>query len=284
VLGNWVKMILFHGKEVCHYKFDTMSNKFSLKNKTVIITGGGSGIGEAISCTLASQGAVVHILDNQFESALGTVNRIKKNNFVGVAHKCDVSNNEEVNQVILEIHKTSNFEILINNAGIAHVGNIENCKEEDLDRLYNVNIKGVYNCSKAVIPIMKKNKKGLIINLASIASSVGISDRFAYSMTKGAVLTMTYSIAKDYVKDNIRCNCISPARVHTPFVDGFIKKNYPNEEKKMFKNLSKTQPIGRMGTPQEIADLALYLCSEEAKFITGSNFAIDGGFVTLNSQ
>ena len=199
-----------------------------------------------------------------------------------MAHECDVSNNLEVNQVILEICKTSNIEILINNAGIAHVGNIENCKEEDLDRLYNVNIKGVYNCSKAVIPIMKKNKNGLIINLASIASSV-ISDRFAYSMTKGAVLTMTYSIAKDYVKDNIRCNCISPARVHTPFVDGFIKKNYPNEEK-MFKNLSKTQPIGRMGTPQEIADLALYLCSEEAKFITGSNFAIDGGFVTLNSQ
>ena len=261
-----------------------MINKFSLKNKTVIITGGGSGIGEAISRTLASQGAVVHILDNKLESALDTVNRIKKDNFVGVAHKCDVSNNLEVNQVINEICKISNIEILINNAGIAHVGNIENCKEEDLDKLYNVNIKGVYNCSKAVIPIMKKNKNGLIINLASIASSVGISDRFAYSMTKGAVLTMTYSIAKDYVKDNIRCNCISPARVHTPFVDGFIKKNYPNEEKKMFKNLSKTQPIGRMGTPQEIADLALYLCSEEAKFITGSNFAIDGGFVTLNSQ
>ena len=261
-----------------------MINKFSLKNKTVIITGGGSGIGEAISRTLASQGAVVHILDNKLESALETVNHIKKDNFVGVAHKCDVSNNVEVNQVIHEICKISNIEILINNAGIAHVGNIENCKEEDLDKLYNVNIKGVFNCSKAVIPNMKKNKNGLIINLASIASSVGISDRFAYSMTKGAVLTMTYSIAKDYVKDNIRCNCISPARVHTPFVDGFIKKNYPNEEKKMFKNLSKTQPIGRMGTPQEIADLALYLCSEEAKFITGSNFAIDGGFVTLNSQ
>ena len=284
MLGNLARMILFHGKEVCHYKFNSMNNKFSLKNKTVIITGGGSGIGEAISWTLASQGAVVHILDNQLKSALETVKHIKKNNFIGLAHECDVSNNLEVNQVILEICKTSNIEILINNAGIAHVGNIENCKEEDLDRLYNVNIKGVYNCSKAVIPIMKKNKNGLIINLASIASSVGISDRFAYSMTKGAVLTMTYSIAKDYVKDNIRCNCISPARVHTPFVDGFIKKNYPNEEKKMFKNLSKTQPIGRMGTPQEIADLALYLCSEEAKFITGSNFAIDGGFVTLNSQ
>ena len=261
-----------------------MNKKFSLKNKTAVVTGGGSGIGEAISLTLASQDAFVHVLDNQFESALETVNDIKKNNFIGVAYQCDVSNIQEVNQVILEICKTSNIDILINNAGIAHVGNIENCQEEDLDRLYNVNIKGVYNCSKAVIPYMKKNKNGLIINLASIASSVGISDRFAYSMTKGAVLTMTYSIAKDYVKDNIRCNCISPARVHTPFVDGFIKKNYPNEEKKMFKNLSKTQPIGRMGTPQEIADLALYLCSEEAKFITGSNFAIDGGFVTLNSQ
>jgi len=277
-------MISFLGKEACHFKYNRMNKKFSLKNKTAVVTGGGSGIGEAISLTLASQDAFVHVLDNQFESALETVNDIKKNNFIGVAYQCDVSNIQEVNQVILEICKTSNIDILINNAGIAHVGNIENCQEEDLDRLYNVNIKGVYNCSKAVIPYMKKNKNGLIINLASIASSVGISDRFAYSMTKGAVLTMTYSIAKDYVKDNIRCNCISPARVHTPFVDGFIKKNYPNEEKKMFKNLSKTQPIGRMGTPQEIADLALYLCSEEAKFITGSNFAIDGGFVTLNSQ
>ena len=277
-------MISFLGKEACHFKYNRMNKKFSLKNKTAVVTGGGSGIGEAISLTLAKQDAFVHVLDNQFESALETVNDIKKNNFIGVAYQCDVSNIQEVNQVILEICKTSNIDILINNAGIAHVGNIENCQEEDLDRLYNVNIKGVYNCSKAVIPYMKKNKNGLIINLASIASSVGISDRFAYSMTKGAVLTMTYSIAKDYVKDNIRCNCISPARVHTPFVDGFIKKNYPNQEKKMFKNLSKTQPIGRMGTPQEIADLALYLCSEEAKFITGSNFAIDGGFVTLNSQ
>ena len=277
-------MISFLGKEACHFKYNRMNKKCSLKSQTAVVTGGGSGIGEAISLTLASQDAFVHVLDNQFESALETIDHIKKNNFIGVAHQCDVSNIQEVNQVILEICKTSNIDILVNNAGIAHVGNIENCQEEDLDRLYNVNIKGVYNCSKAVIPFMKKNKNGLIINLASIASSVGISDRFAYSMTKGAVLTMTYSIAKDYVKDNIRCNCISPARVHTPFVDGFIKKNYPNEEKKMFENLSKTQPIGRMGTPQEIADLALYLCSEEAKFITGSNFAIDGGFVTLNSQ
>ena len=131
---------------------------------------------------------------------------------------------------------------------------------------------------------MKNKGGGIILNMASIASTVGITDRFAYSMTKGAVLTMTYSIAKDYINDNIRCNCISPARVHTPFVDGFIKKNYPGKELEMFDKLSNTQPIGRMGKPQEIADLALFLCSKESSFITGSNYGIDGGYVTLNSK
>ena len=118
--------------------------------------------------------------------------------------------------------------------------------------------------------------------MASIASSVGISDRFAYSMSKGAALTMTYSVAKDYVADGIRCNCISPARIHTPFVDGFLKDNYPGKEAEMFEKLSKTQPIGRMGLPQEVANLALYLCSDEASFITGTDFPIDGGFIKLN--
>jgi len=171
------------------------------------------------------------------------------------------------------------IDILINNAGIGFVGNIENTTEADLDRLYNVNVKGIYNCIKAAIPYFKEKNKGVIINMASIASSVGIADRFAYSMTKGAVLTMTYSIAKDYLAHNIRCNCISPARVHTAFVDGFIAKNYPGREQEMFENLSKTQPIGRMGQPQEVANLALYLCSDEAAFITGTDFPIDGGFI-----
>jgi len=261
-----------------------MSLKFSLKNKTTIVTGGGSGIGKAIAKTLSNHGASVHILDLNFDSTKETVEEIKKNGFEAFAHKCDVSNSNNTNNVINSITKNLSVDILINNAGIAHVGNIEACEEKDLDRLYNINIKGVYNCVKAVIPSMKKNKEGVIINLASIASSVGISDRFAYSMTKGAVLTMTYSIAKDYIKHNIRCNCISPARVHTPFVDGFINKNYPGKEKQMFENLSKTQPIGRMGKPQEIADLALYLSSDEARFITGSDFPIDGGFITLNSN
>ncbi len=256
--------------------------KFSLNNKVAIITGGGSGIGEAISKTFASQGATVHILDYNLDTALKVVDSITASNGKAVAHKCDVSNQKESIKIVDQIAKESPIDILINNAGIAHVGNIEQTNEEDIDKLYNVNIKGVYNCAKACIPHFKNNNGGVIINLASIASVVGISDRFAYSMTKGAVLTMTYSIAKDYLKDNIRCNSISPGRVHTPFVDNFISKNYPGKEQEMFETLSKTQPIGRMGTPQEMADLVLFLCSDEASFITGSNYAIDGGFITLN--
>ena len=277
-------MILYLGKGECHCKLIKMKNKFSLQNKTALITGGGSGIGEAIAQTFANQDAKVFIIDQNLDAANKTAESINKKGLSAKAYKCDVSNNKNVSNVINEISKTSTIDILINNAGIAHVGNIEACEEKDLDHLYEVNIKGVYNCTRAVIPFMVKNKNGCIINLTSIASSVGIKDRFAYSMSKGAVLTMTYSIASDYINDNIRCNCISPARVHTPFVDGFIRKNYPGQEKQMFENLSKTQPIGRMGTPQEIADLALFLSSDEASFITGSNFPIDGGFVKLNTN
>jgi 2-keto-3-deoxy-L-fuconate dehydrogenase len=131
--------------------------------------------------------------------------------------------------------------------------------------------------------LMKENKSGVILNLASIASIVGIPDRFAYSMTKGAVMAMTLSVARDYLHQGIRCNCISPARVHTPFVDGFIKKNYAGREDEMFDKLSKSQPIGRMAKPEEIANLVLYLCSDEASFITGCDYPIDGGFVKLNN-
>ncbi|GIZ08887.1 SDR family NAD(P)-dependent oxidoreductase [Flavobacterium sp. UMI-01] len=258
-------------------------SKFSLNNKVALVTGGGSGIGKAISLTFAEQGAKVHILDFNIESAHETVSEIKALGNQAEAHQCDVSNQANVEAIIAKITETEKIDILINNAGIAHVGNIEAVAEADLDRLYNVNVKGVYNCIKAALPSMKKGG-GVILNMASIASSVGIYDRFAYSMSKGAVLTMTYSIAKDYINEGIRCNCIAPGRVHTPFVDGFISKNYPGQEAEMFEKLSKTQPIGRMGSTQEIADLALFLCSDEAAFITGSNYAIDGGFVTLNGK
>jgi NAD(P)-dependent dehydrogenase (short-subunit alcohol dehydrogenase family) len=177
---------------------------------------------------------------------------------------------------------SKSIEILINNAGIAHVGNAENTTEEDFERLMQVNIKGMYNCLHETIPFMKKNG-GTIINMASVAATVGIPDRFAYSMSKGAVIGMTLSVAKDYIHHNIRCNCISPGRVHTPFVDGFIAKNYPGKEKEMFEKLSKTQPIGRMAQPEEIAGLALYLSSDEASFITGCDYPIDGGFTRLNN-
>lgn len=259
-------------------------SKFSLENKVAVVTGGGSGIGKAISLTFAKQGARVHILDFNLESAQEAILEIESLGGSGAAHQCDVSNQANVNSCFENITKNEKIDILVNNAGIAHVGNIENVEESDLDRLYNVNVKGVYNCIKAAIVPFKENKGGVILNLASIASSVGINDRFAYSMSKGAVLTMTYSIAKDYVNDGIRCNCISPGRVHTPFVDGFIKNNYPGQEEEMFEKLSKTQPVGRMGTPQEIADLVLFLCSDEAGFITGSDYAIDGGFIKLNGK
>ncbi|MDX2188230.1 MAG: SDR family oxidoreductase [Bacteroidota bacterium] len=249
-----------------------------LINKTAIITGGGSGIGRAISLLFAQNGAEVIILDMDEKGGNETKSKIE--NAAGKAHfhNIDISNNALTNSLI-QSFKT--IDILVNNAGIAHVGNLENCTEADFDKIYNVNVKGVYNCLAAVIPKMKAQKSGVILNMASIASSIGIPDRFAYSMSKGAVVGMTLSVARDYVEHGIRCNCISPGRVHTPFVDGFIAKNYPGKEAEMFEKLSKTQPIGRMGTPEEIAKLAYYLCSDDASFITGVDYAIDGGFVNL---
>jgi NAD(P)-dependent dehydrogenase (short-subunit alcohol dehydrogenase family) len=217
------------------------------------------------------------------EAALETVNDIVANGGSAKAYAVDVSNNEQVLSLFKNINEEHSIDILINNAGVAHIGNIEQTSESDLDRLYNINVKGVYNCISGTIAAMKTQKSGVIINMASVASSVGIADRFAYSMTKGAVLTMTYSVAKDYLAYGIRCNCISPGRVHTPFVDNFLENNYPNNKEEMFETLSKSQPIGRMGTPDEIAGLVDYLCSDNAAFITGSNFPIDGGFVTLNN-
>lgn len=171
----------------------------------------------------------------------------------------------------------------MNNAGVAHVGKAHTTSEEDFDRIVNVNIRGVYNCLFATIPHFQANGGGVILNMASVAATVGIPDRFAYSMSKGATYTMTLSVARDYLADGIRCNSISPARVHTPFVDGFIAKNYPGQEEEMFEKLSKTQPIGRMAKPQEVGGLALYLCSDEASFITGCDYLIDGGFEKLNN-
>jgi len=253
---------------------------FSLQNKTAVVTGAGSGIGRAIAVLLAKQGAIVHILEISREQADGTVSEILQNNDEAVAHVCDVSNQQAVLNVFKAI---GSINILVNNAGIAHIGKADTTPEDDFDRVMRINVKGVYNCLFAVIPQLRLAGGGVIINMASIAALVGIPDRFAYSTAKGAVKAMTMSVAKDYIAENIRCNSISPARVHTPFVDGFLLKNYPDSIDEMFQKLSKTQPIGRMAEPEEIASLALYLCSDEAAFITGVDYPIDGGFTTLNN-
>ena len=252
---------------------------FSLINKTALVTGGGSGIGRAIATLFARQGAAVTILDLDEKGAAATTEEITKAGGQANYILCNVSDQQAVKAAVAQLPA---IHILVNNAGVAHVGTAENTSVEDFSRIFEINVKGIYNCLHEVIPVMKTTG-GVILNMASIASSVGITDRFAYSMSKGAVVGMTLSTARDFMAAGIRCNCISPARVHTPFVDGFIAKNYPDKEAKMFEKLSKSQPIGRMGQVEEIAALALYLCSDEASFITGNDYPIDGGFINLNN-
>jgi len=256
---------------------------FRLDAKTALVTGGGKGIGQAISELFAQQGARVYILDVDEKGAGETIRRIQEAGGSGFFEPCDVTRPGQVREAVESIVAASGgIDIVVNNAGIAHIGTAESTTPEDLDRLLEVNVKGVYHVLRATLPCLKE-KGGSVLNLASVAAFVGLNDRFAYSATKGAVATMTLSVAKDYLAYGIRCNSISPGRVHTPFVDGFLKQNYPGRESEMFEKLARTQPIGRMAEPEEIACLALYLCSDEASFITGSDFPIDGGFKTLNT-
>ena len=253
---------------------------FSLLNKHAVVTGAGSGIGKAVALLLAKQGATVYVTDINLEQANDVVKEIVAAGGTAEAKVLDVSNQPNVEAAFGGLVR---LDILVNSAGVSHIGTAESTAEEDFDRLYRVNVKGVYNCLRSAMPLLRKAGGGVIVNMCSIAATVGIPDRFAYSMTKGAVYSMTLSTAKDYLKDKIRCNCVSPARVHTPFVDGFLKKNYPGKEQEMFEKLSKTQPIGRMAKPDEVAGLILYLCSDEASFITGCDYPIDGGFLKLNN-
>ncbi|RZA01296.1 MAG: SDR family oxidoreductase [Sphingobacteriaceae bacterium] len=253
---------------------------FLLQNKKVVITGAGSGIGKAMAVLFASKGAEVHIVDLNAELAEETVAEIKSNNNIATAHYCDVSNHQDV---LDTFNKIGAINILINNAGIPHIGKADTTSEADFDKVMSVIVKGAYNCTFAAISQLRTSGGGVILNISSVAALVGISERFVYSTAKGAIRSMTMSVAKDYINENIRCNSISPARVHTPFVDGFLEKNYPDNKEEMFEKLSKTQPIGRMATSDEVAKLALYLCSDEASFITGVDYPIDGGFTTLNN-
>lgn len=253
---------------------------FSLQQQQALITGAGSGIGKAIAETFARQGAIVHIIEINEEHAKQTVAAIEADGGKAAYHICDVSHQSQVAAVFGQIGQ---IDILVNSAGVAHVGTAANTSVEDFERVFNVNVKGTYNCLHQAIPQFIRQGGGVILNIASIAALVGIPDRFAYSMSKGAVYAMTMSVARDYLQEGIRCNSISPARVHTPFVDGFLAKHYPGKEKEMFAKLSQTQPIGRMAETKEVAAMALYLCSKEASFISGNDYPIDGGFIKLNN-
>jgi NAD(P)-dependent dehydrogenase (short-subunit alcohol dehydrogenase family) len=258
---------------------DSLTQQENFKGKQVIVTGGASGIGLAIVRAFLSRCATVYVLDLKESSRNAVAGELDQNPGREVFLQCDVSSHSDVAAAVATI--PGKIHVLINNAGVSHVGKLGETSEADFDRLYQVNVKGMFNTSQACLEKLKAAGNAVIINLSSVAAQVGIPDRLAYSMSKGAVLAMTRSIACDYVHEGIRCNAISPARVHTPFVDNFLSNNYPGKEKEMFEKLAATQPIGRMGKPEEVAELAVYLCSDAAAFITGSDFSIDGGFTGL---
>jgi 2-keto-3-deoxy-L-fuconate dehydrogenase len=258
-------------------------NDFNMNGRVAVVTGGASGIGKAIAKGLAAHQAQVWVLDIDAAGAKATAEEITHAGGCGRSLQCDVADPESVTRTFSAMAAQGPIDALVNSAGVAHIGTLASTSIQDFERIFRVNVKGTYLCMQAALSTMIGQSGGVIINLASIAGVAGISDRFAYSMSKGAVRSMTFSVAKDFVHKNIRCNCISPARVHTPFVDGFLKQNYPGRETEMLRELSLTQPVGRMATPQEVAALATYLCSDLASFLTGADIPFDGGVLNLRS-
>ena len=252
--------------------------RFSLEGKTAIVTGAGSGIGRSIAWLLAEQGARVKVLDLEPVRAEETAAGIRAAGGTAHAFVCDVTDEGLVRRTFDRIAtEHGGIQLLVNNAGVTHVGTVETTVSEAFDRLYRVNVRGVYHCLQAGVRHMLAGGGGAIVNMGSTASLIGTEERFAYSMSQGAILSMTKSVAVDYVKRGIRCNCVCPAGIHTPVMDGFLSRDYPGREAEVFAKLSAYQPMGRMGKPVEVAALVLYLLSDEAAFVTGQAYPIDGG-------
>ncbi len=253
---------------------------FNLDGKTALITGAGSGIGREIALLFAKQGATIAVADINEPGRAGVTDEITAAGGNAFPLALDVTDLDAANAAVAEIVSTTGqLDILVNNAGIGMVGNLVETGPDDFARLVAVNIYGVYNCSLAAVNQMlaQDPKGGTIVNIASIAGQVAVSRRFAYCTTKAAVISMTQSTAMDFVDQGIRCNCICPGTVESPFVEGYLQKYHAGEIEETRAQLHARQPIGRMGRPDEIAPLALYLASDEAGFVTGSQYTIDGG-------
>ncbi|PYK98528.1 MAG: short-chain dehydrogenase [Verrucomicrobia bacterium] len=250
---------------------------FELQNKIALVTGAGSGIGAAIAETFARAGAFVFVTDRDEKSGREVADKIKARKNQAEFLSLDVTSEEICERVARTVLASKGrLDVLVNNAGIGHVGTMMQTTGADMDRLYSVNVRGVFNVTKVFLPEMLKRKSGNIINLASIGGVVGVRDRMAYCTTKFAVAGMTKSVALDHAKDGIRVNCICPGRVETPFVSARLAE-YSDPEKAR-QEMAATQALGRMGRPEEIAAAALYLASDESAFVTGTEFIIDGGF------
>ena len=250
---------------------------FDLTGKIALVTGAASGIGEAIAHTYARQGAHVYVADLDRENGKRVANEITADSFSAEFIELNVADEKSCQVVAATVLKNHDrLDILVNNAGVGHVGAIEQTTAQDLDRLYAVNVRGMFMLTKEFIPRMLERKYGVIVNMSSIGGVVAVKDRVAYCMTKFAVVGLTKCIALDHALDGIRANCICPGRVETPFVKKRLSE-YPDPEK-AYREMAATQAIGRMGTPEEIAAAALYLASDEAAFVTGTSLLIEGGW------
>ena len=250
---------------------------FDLTNKIALVTGAASGIGEAIAHTFAKSGASVYVADINEQNGSKVAAAIRKDGGIAEFLNLNVANDQDCVDAARTVHsKYDRLDILVNNAGLGHVGAIEQTTADDLDRLYSVNVRGMFSLTKAFIPKMLERKHGVIINMSSVGGVAAVKDRIAYCTTKFAVVGFTKCIALDHALDGIRANCICPGRVETPFVKARIAE-YPDPEK-AYKEMAATQAQGRMGTPEEIAAAALYLASDEAAFVTGTSLLIEGGF------